>query len=103
MTGVLRQDGEEVEVNYGGAPTRGQGQARARPTSIRVLGMTSPRVGVQLEPQHADFEGIRRAWREADEMGADSIFCWDHFFPLSGDADGKHYEAIALLGAMAEV
>jgi probable F420-dependent oxidoreductase len=65
--------------------------------------MTSVRVGVQLKPQHADFEGIRRAWREAEEMGADSIFCWDHFFPLSGDPDGKHYEAIALLGAMAEV
>jgi probable F420-dependent oxidoreductase len=65
--------------------------------------MNSLRVGVQLQPQHADFEGIRRAWREAEEMGADSIFCWDHFFPLSGDPDGKHYEAIALLGAMAEV
>src|SRR4051795_2757517 len=65
--------------------------------------MSSLRVGVQLQPQHADFEGMRRAWREADELGADSIFCWDHFYPLYGDPDGKHYEAIALLGAMAAV
>jgi probable F420-dependent oxidoreductase len=60
------------------------------------------RVGVQVQPQHADFDGMRRAWREAEEMGVDSIFCWDHFFPLSGEPDGKHFEAIATLGAMAE-
>jgi probable F420-dependent oxidoreductase len=46
---------------------------------------------------------MRRAWLEAEEMGADSIFCWDHFFPLSGDPDGKHFEAIATLAALAEV
>jgi probable F420-dependent oxidoreductase len=63
----------------------------------------SVRVGVQVQPQHADFDGMRRAWREAEELGVDSIFCWDHFYPLYGDPDGKHYEAIATLGSMAEV
>ena len=52
------------------------------------------RVGVQVQPQHADFEGMRRAWREADELGVDSIFTWDHFYPLYGDADGTHFEGI---------
>jgi probable F420-dependent oxidoreductase len=61
------------------------------------------RVGVQVQPQHADFDGMRRAWREAEELGVDSIFTWDHFFPLSGEPDGKHFEAIATLAAMAEV
>jgi probable F420-dependent oxidoreductase len=61
------------------------------------------RVGVQIQPQHADFEGMRRAWREAEEIGVDSIFCWDHFFPLSGDPDGKHYEAVSTLAALAQV
>jgi probable F420-dependent oxidoreductase len=65
--------------------------------------MTSMRVGVQVQPQHADFEGMRRAWREAEEIGADSIFCWDPFFPLSGEADGKHFEAISTLAALAQV
>ena len=36
-------------------------------------------------------------------MGADSIFTWDHFFPLSGEADGRHYEGITSLAAMAQV
>jgi probable F420-dependent oxidoreductase len=61
------------------------------------------RVGVQIQPQHSDFDGMRRAWREAEELGVDTIFTWDHFFPLSGDPDGRHYEALTTLGAMAQV
>jgi probable F420-dependent oxidoreductase len=65
--------------------------------------MASIRIGVQVQPQHADFDGMRRAWLEAEALGVDSIFCWDHFFPLYGDADGKHFEALSTLGAMASV
>jgi probable F420-dependent oxidoreductase len=62
----------------------------------------SLRVGVQIQPQHADIDGMRRAWREADELGVDTIFNWDHFFPLSGEADGTHFECLTTLAAMAE-
>jgi probable F420-dependent oxidoreductase len=65
--------------------------------------MHSVRIGVQVQPQHADFEGMRRAWREAEAMGVDSIFCWDHFYPLNGEPNGKHFEAIATLAALAQV
>lgn len=61
------------------------------------------RVGVQVQPQHSDFDGMRRAWREAEELGVDTIFNWDHFYPLYGDSDGRHYEALTTLGSMAEV
>jgi probable F420-dependent oxidoreductase len=60
------------------------------------------KIGVQLQPQHADIDGMRRAWREADEIGCDAIFNWDHFYPLYGDADGKSFEALTTLAAMAE-
>jgi probable F420-dependent oxidoreductase len=59
------------------------------------------KVGVQLEPQHCTLDELRAAWREADELGADSIWTWDHFFPLQGDPDGAHYEGWSLLAAMA--
>jgi probable F420-dependent oxidoreductase len=65
--------------------------------------MTSIRVGVQIQPQHADFDNMRRAFQEAEDLGADSIFTWDHFFPLYGEPDGKHFEAISTLGALASV
>jgi probable F420-dependent oxidoreductase len=61
------------------------------------------RVSVQLQPQHADWPMMRRAWVEAEELGADCVFDWDHFYPLSGDPDGFHFEGLAVLAAMAEV
>ena len=30
------------------------------------------------------------------------LFNWDHFFPLTGDRDGKHFECWTMLGAWAE-
>ncbi|MDT4996458.1 MAG: hypothetical protein QOD45_526 [Pseudonocardiales bacterium] len=60
------------------------------------------RIGVQLQPQHADYATIRDTVRRAEDMGADVIFNWDHFFPLYGEPDGKHYECWTMLGAWAE-
>jgi len=60
------------------------------------------RIGVQLEPQHADYKAIRSAVAEAEDIGVDVIFNWDHFFPLYGDPDGKHFECWTMLAAWAE-
>jgi probable F420-dependent oxidoreductase len=58
-------------------------------------------VGVQLHPQHTTTKALREAWRAADQMGVDSLWVWDHFFPLYGDRNGAHFEAYSLLAAMA--
>jgi probable F420-dependent oxidoreductase len=58
-------------------------------------------IGVQVIPQHGDFEAMKRAWLGADELGADRIYNWDHFFPLSGDSNGKHFESLTIQAAMA--
>lgn len=60
------------------------------------------RIAVQLQPQHADYPQLRDALRRAEDLGVDVAFTWDHFFPLSGDPDGKHFEAWTVLGAWAE-
>ncbi len=60
------------------------------------------RIGVQLQPQHADYRQIRDAVLRAEDSGVDIVFNWDHFYPLSGDADGKHFECWTMLGAWAE-
>jgi len=69
--------------------------------------MTTPtkrplRVTLQLHPQHTNYAAIRRAAAEAEELGVDVVFNWDHFFPLYGDPDGKHFECWTMLGAWAE-
>jgi probable F420-dependent oxidoreductase len=60
------------------------------------------RIGVQLQPQHAEYADIRRACARAEETGVDVVFTWDHFFPLYGDPDGAHFECWTTLGAWAE-
>ncbi len=59
------------------------------------------RIGVQIQPQQADFAQMRDAWREAEELGVDAIYTWDHFYPLYGDPDGKHFEGTTSLAALA--
>jgi probable F420-dependent oxidoreductase len=61
----------------------------------------SPRIGVQLQPQATTVAELRDAWRRADALGVDSIWIWDHFYPLYGDPDANHFEAYTLLAAAA--
>jgi probable F420-dependent oxidoreductase len=61
------------------------------------------RIGLALQPQHADYAQIRSAVERAEEMGVDALFNWDHFFPLMGDPDGKHFECWTMLGSWAEI
>jgi alkanesulfonate monooxygenase SsuD/methylene tetrahydromethanopterin reductase-like flavin-dependent oxidoreductase (luciferase family) len=60
------------------------------------------RIGVQLAPQRASYDDIRRAAAEVEALGADVLFTWDHCFPLGKVADGKHFEGWSILGAWAE-
>jgi probable F420-dependent oxidoreductase len=59
------------------------------------------KVGVWLAQQHTDVSSLRRAWQRLDHLGVDSIWVWDHFFPLTGDGRGTHFEGWSLLAAMA--
>ena len=61
------------------------------------------RIAVQLHPQHAEYSTIRGAAVAAEELGADIVYNWDHFFPLSGDPDGMHFESYTMLASLAEV
>ena len=63
--------------------------------------MARLKVGVSLQPQHTTIDEYRQAWRRADALGVDSIWLWDHFYPLFGDPEGAHFEAWTLLAAMA--
>ncbi|MGE5210757.1 MAG: LLM class F420-dependent oxidoreductase [Acidobacteriota bacterium] len=58
-------------------------------------------VGVQLHPQATSYVEMRDAWRRAEAIGVDSIWTWDHFFPLYGDPDADHFEGWTILAAMA--
>ncbi|MBA2282199.1 MAG: LLM class F420-dependent oxidoreductase [Actinomycetota bacterium] len=63
--------------------------------------MAEIKVGVQLHPQATTVDELRTAWKAADALGVDSLWTWDHFYPLYGDPEAGHFEGMTLLAAMA--
>jgi probable F420-dependent oxidoreductase len=67
--------------------------------------VTRIRVALQVMPQHATYASLRRMAMDAEELGADAVFVWDHFsppLPSDPDPDGAHLECWSLLAAWAE-
>lgn len=54
--------------------------------------MSKIRFGVQIHPQHVAWKDYLAAAQRYDEMGVDTIFNWDHFFPLYGPEDAPMNE-----------
>jgi probable F420-dependent oxidoreductase len=63
--------------------------------------MAQFRVGYQVHPQHCTIQEIREAYGSADSIGSDTLWVWDHMFPLYGDPQGNHYASTPILAAMA--
>ena len=76
------------------------------PAWPRLLGATEVRpgrvrFGVQTAPQDTTYEAIEGVWKEADALGYDSAFVFDHFIPIFSDPSGPCLEGWTLLAALA--
>lgn len=60
------------------------------------------RIGYQARPQHGSYDAMRASWIEAEALGVDAVYNWDHFYPLYDDPDGPHFECWTLIAALAE-
>ena len=60
------------------------------------------RIAAQLHPQHGDYPRLRSAALEAEGLGYDLLYTWDHFFPLYGPPEDAHLECWTTLAAWAE-
>ena len=63
--------------------------------------MTKMKAGVQLHPQHISYDEYAEAVQRTEALGVDSIWNWDHFFPLYGEGNNNHFEGWTLLTAIA--
>ena len=63
--------------------------------------MATFKVGAQLHPQQTTYPEYEAASKEVEALGVDSMWTWDHFFPLYGDENGNHFEGWTLLTVMA--
>ena len=73
--------------------------AQPRPAAAQSTGRL--RFGVQTPPQHVPYSQVQDVWLEADELGYDSAFGFDHFLPILSDPTGPCLEGWTLLAALA--
>jgi F420-dependent oxidoreductase-like protein len=60
------------------------------------------RFAVKTRPEHQSWQELRDIWVAADEIPLfESIWNWDHFYPLTGDLTGPNFEGWTMLSAMA--
>jgi F420-dependent oxidoreductase-like protein len=60
------------------------------------------RFAIKTRPEHQTWEELRDIWVAADEVPLfESIWNWDHFYPLTGDLHGPNFEGWTMLSAMA--
>src|SRR5579859_7483280 len=55
-----------------------------------------------MQPQHTTYASYIEAVRRFEDMGVDTLWDWDHFFPLYGDPQGNHFEGWTLLAAITQ-
>jgi F420-dependent oxidoreductase-like protein len=67
--------------------------------------MANPQVrfGVQTGQQNVDWADLSRLWQQCDQWGYDSLWNFDHFYPILSDPDGPCLEGWTTLAAMAQV
>jgi F420-dependent oxidoreductase-like protein len=58
------------------------------------------RFGVQTHPQHTRWADILPVWEDADGLGLDTAFVFDHFIPIRSDTNGPCLEGWTLLSAL---
>jgi F420-dependent oxidoreductase-like protein len=89
---------------------------RATLTTLLVIGLVSaaaaqtpPTVpatkkvlfGIQTGQQDVTYQDILKIWKEAEELGYDSAWDFDHFAPIRGDVNNPCLEGWTLLSALA--
>src|SRR4051794_3196106 len=61
------------------------------------------KLGVLLWPQYTEWQPLQDAAQRADELGFDSIWTWDHLYPIVGDWRGPIFEGYLTLAGFAAV
>ena len=61
------------------------------------------KLGILAWPQYTDWESLRGVARRVEELGYDSLWTWDHLYPIVGSHEGPIFEGWLTLGAWAEI
>ncbi len=66
--------------------------------------MTAPlKMGINSWNQYSDWPSFLAAQQRADRLGFDSIWTWDHLYPIVGSHQGPIFEAYTAMAAVASM
>jgi alkanesulfonate monooxygenase SsuD/methylene tetrahydromethanopterin reductase-like flavin-dependent oxidoreductase (luciferase family) len=65
--------------------------------------MTATKLGILLWSQATDWPMFETSARRVDELGYDSLWCWDHLYAIFGDPYQPIFEGYTTLAAWAKV
>jgi alkanesulfonate monooxygenase SsuD/methylene tetrahydromethanopterin reductase-like flavin-dependent oxidoreductase (luciferase family) len=60
------------------------------------------RLGALLWPQYTDWQSLRDTGELVDRLGYDSLWTWDHLYPIVGEPTGPMFEGYLTLASWAE-
>ena len=82
-----------------------QRHQRTRPHTQEAPTMASTplKAGVLVWNQYTTWPEMKQAALDADRLGYDSLWTWDHLYPIIGDPDGPFLEAYTILGAWSQL
>jgi alkanesulfonate monooxygenase SsuD/methylene tetrahydromethanopterin reductase-like flavin-dependent oxidoreductase (luciferase family) len=60
------------------------------------------KLGALVWPQYTDWESLRETGTLVDRLGYDSLWTWDHLYPIVGDPDGPMFEGYMTLAGWAQ-
>jgi alkanesulfonate monooxygenase SsuD/methylene tetrahydromethanopterin reductase-like flavin-dependent oxidoreductase (luciferase family) len=64
--------------------------------------MTDIRIGALCWNQYTDWPSLLEAGVRADRLGYDTLWTWDHLYPIVGDSTGPNYEGWLTITAWAQ-
>ncbi|HSM34497.1 MAG TPA: LLM class flavin-dependent oxidoreductase, partial [Anaerolineae bacterium] len=61
------------------------------------------KLGINDWNQYADWDSFLAAQQRADRLGFDSIWTWDHLYPIVGSHEGPIFECYTAMAAVASL
>ena len=63
---------------------------------------SAAKVGVLVWNQYTDWPAMLQAGQRADALGYDSLWTWDHLYPIIGDPNGPFLEGYMVMAAWSQ-
>ena len=74
---------------------------RRYPPELRERALTEVKIGALCWNQYTDWPSLLEAGRRVDRLGYDTLWTWDHLYPIVGSWEGPIFEGWTVLTAWA--